>query len=258
MGDWKMTLNDVKRSCLLDVWDEVDGQNDVNLVSRFFSYEHFYVLYCKFWELDNDHDLEVSREDVAKYNEYALSPKALDRIFSGVPRKLSGSSDSMMTYRDFVWFLLSEEDKSSETSLKYWFKVADLDGDGVLSFFELEFFYSEQVKRLQQMQVEPVSFGDVLCQMLDMISPLDKKFVSLSELRRCGMASNLFNILFNINKFLSFEHKDPYMSTIERDGGLSDWEVFARTAYDKLAMEDDDHIDDEYSWDSSVASEAPF
>ena len=23
MGDWKMTLNDVKRSCLLDVWDEV-------------------------------------------------------------------------------------------------------------------------------------------------------------------------------------------------------------------------------------------
>ena len=59
----------------------------------------------------------------------------------------------MMTYRDFVWFLLSEEDKSSETSLKvyfhclikYWFKVADLDGDGVLSFFELEFFYSEQV-----------------------------------------------------------------------------------------------------------------
>lgn len=31
-------------------------------VTEFFSYEHFYVLYCKFWELDNDHDFYISKE----------------------------------------------------------------------------------------------------------------------------------------------------------------------------------------------------
>ena len=25
-----------------------------------FCYEHFYVIYCKFWELDEDHDLLLS------------------------------------------------------------------------------------------------------------------------------------------------------------------------------------------------------
>jgi len=30
----------------------------------YFSYEHFYVLYCKFWELDSDHDFLLDREDV--------------------------------------------------------------------------------------------------------------------------------------------------------------------------------------------------
>ena len=34
-------------------------------VSDYFSYEHFYVIYCKFWEIDVDHNLEVSLDDTA-------------------------------------------------------------------------------------------------------------------------------------------------------------------------------------------------
>jgi hypothetical protein len=30
----------------------VDLEDDINAVTAYFSYEHFYVLYCKFWELD--------------------------------------------------------------------------------------------------------------------------------------------------------------------------------------------------------------
>lgn len=45
-----------------------------------FSYKHFYVLYCKFWTLDDDHDLIISEEDLAKYNQGALAPSAIQRI----------------------------------------------------------------------------------------------------------------------------------------------------------------------------------
>jgi hypothetical protein len=31
---------------------QVDLEDDINAVTAYFSYEHFYVLYCKFWELD--------------------------------------------------------------------------------------------------------------------------------------------------------------------------------------------------------------
>ena len=42
-----------------------------------------------------------------------------------------------MGYEDFVWFIMSEEDKSSDMALDYWFKCCDLDGDGFLRANEM-------------------------------------------------------------------------------------------------------------------------
>ena len=53
----------------------------------YFSYEHFYVLYIRFWELDSDHDFWINKEDFGKYEGHALSKKVVDRIFDEVPRK---------------------------------------------------------------------------------------------------------------------------------------------------------------------------
>ncbi len=41
-------------------------EDDINRVLKYFSYEHFYVIYCKFWELDTDHDFLISRDDLAR------------------------------------------------------------------------------------------------------------------------------------------------------------------------------------------------
>lgn len=47
----------------------------------------------------------------------------------------------------------------------------DVDGDGVLSMFELEYFYEEQCERMERMGIEPLPFQDLLCQMLDLVKP---------------------------------------------------------------------------------------
>lgn len=39
-------------------------------VTDFFSYEHFYVIYCKFWELDTDHDLEIDAQDLMRHGDF--------------------------------------------------------------------------------------------------------------------------------------------------------------------------------------------
>lgn len=39
-------------------------------ISDFFSYEHFYVIYCKFWELDTDHDLLIDEKDLSKHDNH--------------------------------------------------------------------------------------------------------------------------------------------------------------------------------------------
>ena len=47
----------------------------------------------------------------------------------------------------------------------------DLDGDGVLSLYELEYFYKEQMQRLDARAIEPLPLEDCVCQMLDLVQP---------------------------------------------------------------------------------------
>lgn len=48
----------------------LEQEEDINQIKDYFSYEHFYVIYCKFWELDKDHDLFIDREDLSRYNDH--------------------------------------------------------------------------------------------------------------------------------------------------------------------------------------------
>ena len=41
--------------------------------------------------------------------------------FSQIPRKFTSKVEGKMGYEDFVYFILSEEDKTSEPSLEYWY-----------------------------------------------------------------------------------------------------------------------------------------
>lgn len=62
-----MTLRELKLSNLVDMLILLDSEPDINKINDFFSYEHFYVIYCKFWELDTDHDSLLDAEDLLKY-----------------------------------------------------------------------------------------------------------------------------------------------------------------------------------------------
>lgn len=59
---------------------------------------------------------------------------------------------------------------------------------------------------------EPVLFEDVLCQLHDMIQPEREGCFTLRDLKRSrSLAGTLFNILFNLNKFIAFETRDPFV-----------------------------------------------
>ena len=85
--DGRITFRDFKNSNLFEILTEVDREDDINKIRQYFSYEHFYVLYCRFSELDSDHDFIIDKEDFSRYEGHALSRKAVDRIFQQVPRK---------------------------------------------------------------------------------------------------------------------------------------------------------------------------
>ena len=59
-------------------------------------------------------------------------------------------------------FCLSEEDKTTDTSIEFWFRCCNLDNDGVLTLFEMEHFYREQLYRMHCLNVEAVPIADLL------------------------------------------------------------------------------------------------
>ncbi|KDD74550.1 hypothetical protein H632_c1234p1, partial [Helicosporidium sp. ATCC 50920] len=240
-GAGALGLRELARGDVLEALAEVETCEDINRVTRYFSYEHFYVIYCKFWDLDGDHDFALTRDDLLRYGNHALTFRIVDRVFGQCARRFASGSTSHMGYQDFVWFILSEEDKTTDTALEYWFRAVDLDGDGVLSGSELLYFYEEQLHRMECLSQESVAFTDVMSQMHDMLNPDDSKLITLRDLRRNrALAGNLFNILFNLNKFIAFETRDPFIVRQEREeGDLGDWDRFARSEYARLAVEED-------------------
>jgi serine/threonine-protein phosphatase 2A regulatory subunit B'' len=75
----KLSLREVRCSNLFNACMHVDEETDINRVVEYFSYEHFYVLYCKFFELDMDKDSKLTRSDLVKYGEHSLSDAIVDR-----------------------------------------------------------------------------------------------------------------------------------------------------------------------------------
>ncbi|KAJ4722736.1 Serine/threonine-protein phosphatase 2A regulatory subunit B'' subunit alpha [Melia azedarach] len=259
-GTGRLTLRELKRGNLIAAMQHVDEEEDINKVLKYFSYEHFYVIYCKFWELDSDHDFFIDKENLIRYGNHALTYRIVDRIFSQVPRKFTSKVTGKMGYEDFVYFILSEEDKSSDPALEYWFKCIDLDGNGLLTPNEMQFFYEEQLHRMECMAQEPVLFEDILCQIVDMIGPENEGYITLRDLKGSKLSGNVFNILFNLNKFIAFESRDPFLIRQERENPtLTEWDRFAHREYIRLSMEEDAEDVSNGSgdiWDESL--EAPF
>lgn len=185
----KIDLREVRKSNLFSACMHVDEETDINKVLDYFSYEHFYVIYCKFFELDTDKDSKLTKHDLMKYGEHALSETIVDRIFQVGVRvftdgQIGGFEDGGMTYPDFIFFMLSEEDKTTDGSLQYWFRCCDLDGDGKLSPEEMRYFYRNQIHRITSLGQESINFQDVLCQMMDMVSPVNPTAITIEDLTR--------------------------------------------------------------------------
>ncbi|KAM9989878.1 hypothetical protein ACTFIY_005938 [Dictyostelium cf. discoideum] len=239
----RITAKDLKTNNFIRSLSLLDAEPDINKHLEYFSYEHFYVIYCKFWELDMDHDLFIDSNDLAKYGSCSLTPLIIERIIANsiFTKPLFGIRNKI-SYQDFVWFILSEEDKTSETSIEFWFSCCDLDCDGFLSLYEMDTFYKEQKQRLDYLNLDPPVFKDLLCQILDMIKPEAIEKITLLDLKSSKMSGYLFNVLFNINKFLQQESKE----SITCNQPMSDWNRFALQEYERaLAEESLSYQDDE-------------
>ncbi len=151
-----------------------------------------------------------------------------------------------MGYEDFIVFFLSEEDKTSEPALRYWFGVCDIDGDGVLTPEDLRHFYAEQEARMREWGMEVISFPDVMCQFFDLLKPARDGQLKLTDFLhrdRVKLTGALFSALFNLSKFQSFEAREPVLVKQELNlQGVCQWDRYAQQEYARLANEEEEAV----------------
>ncbi|XP_064483271.1 serine/threonine-protein phosphatase 2A regulatory subunit B'' subunit beta-like [Ornithodoros turicata] len=228
---WRLGLAELRRTDFLDQLDALELHSDFMNVEGAFSYKDAYVIHAIFNNLDRDNDRLLSKADVGKYEKGALVPRAVERVFDllGCPA---------MRYVDFVVFLLAEKDKAHPRSIEYWFSRLDLDGDGVLTMYELEAFFEEQHGRCSLLMTDLVSFQDVFRQMIDLVKPKSSNMFTLSDLKRCSLASVFFNTFINTYEFIHHEVFDPFDADRLRNGSTQ-WEHFATKKFGMLMAEGD-------------------
>ncbi|KAJ2868086.1 Serine/threonine-protein phosphatase 2A regulatory subunit B'' subunit alpha [Coemansia aciculifera] len=246
--DGKMTLSQFRKADIAGTLRTIEGGIDVDIESPgIFSYKHFYVLFCSFFELDSNRDRLLDARDLLRYFSGTLSRRTISRIMMGKgkpsehitdraaaaddPRAKAkadkrkakaGSrydlnvrlSDCRMTYCDFIWFLLSEIDKTSPTAIEYWFRCLDLDGDGVLTVYELEYFYDEQYSRMEEeMSGDVIMLDDLMCQLNDLICPEKNGLITLKDLRRAPpkMLPIFFDAFMNLTRFLEHDSRTSFL-----------------------------------------------
>ncbi|KAI7820102.1 hypothetical protein BX661DRAFT_173739 [Kickxella alabastrina] len=248
--DGKMTLAQFRRANIVGLMRTIEEGIDIdNRDPGVFSYKHFYVLFCSFFELDADRDRLLDARDLLRYFTNTLSRRIISRIMMGKGKKSehpakNGSevaaarakakahkrkdgkimysrydlnvrlSACRMTYRDFIWFLLSEIDKSTPPAIEYWFRCLDLDGDGVLSVYELEYFYDEQVSRMEEeMSGDMIMLDDLMCQLSDMVRPEKEGMFTLKDLRRAPpkLMPIFFDAFMNLQRFLEHEARTSFL-----------------------------------------------
>lgn len=248
-----ITLRELRRSNVVDLFTVVDEEEDINKVTEYFSYEHFYVLYCKFWELDTDHDFSISPDDLMKYDHHSLTREIIDLAFARGVRpfgRMQGGAQERATmgFEDFVYFMLSEEDKTNEQSLRYWFRCVDMDDDGRITSADCRYLYEPQLDRMQCLGHETVPFEDIMCQLCDMLKPEVDGEIRLRHFlnpERINIAGVFFDALFNLNKFIRFEQRDPFQMRQQQQAQQQPgapktaWDLFACQEYSRLAMEEE-------------------
>ncbi|KAF0884509.1 P2R3B phosphatase, partial [Crocuta crocuta] len=218
-------------------WQNVallEEEADINQLTEYFSYEHFYVIYCKFWELDTDHDLLIDAQDLARHNDHAISTKMIERIFSGaVTRYVSRPALPAAVARSVSWVPFSHSlpdrppPQHREPSCVCCVQLRQ--SAGLCHVFQGK---SWRVPASCPRKRPGVTSAHV---------PRPAGKITLHDLKKCKLAHVFFDTFFNIEKYLDHEQKEQVslLRESESEGPeLSDWEKYAAEEYDILVAEE--------------------
>ncbi|GFO10143.1 serine/threonine-protein phosphatase 2a regulatory subunit b'' subunit gamma [Plakobranchus ocellatus] len=99
------------------------------------------------------------------------------------------------------------ENRREPQALRYLFRILDVQHQGYLNVFTLNFFFRAIQEQMKIHGQEPIKFQDVNDEVFDMVKPSDPFKITLNDLIRSGKGDTVVSILIDLNDFWTYENQ---------------------------------------------------
>mmetsp|Transcript_19387 Transcript_19387/g.68635 ORF Transcript_19387/g.68635 Transcript_19387/m.68635 type:complete len:455 (-) Transcript_19387:184-1548(-) len=210
----RISIKNLVSSKILSELLELRRQGWVEEENRrnWFSGSNALRVYSQYLELDGDHNGMLNRQELARYNMGTLTAAFVDRIFQEC-HTYSGEMD----YKTFLDFVLAVENRNTSQSIRYFFRLLDIEKTGRLSAFTINYFFREVVRRMAQAGQDAVDPADVRDEIFDMVHPADPRFITLRDLLKCRVGHTVFSMLTDVNGFWAYDNRESLLQQDDDD-----------------------------------------
>ncbi|ESP03036.1 hypothetical protein LOTGIDRAFT_110627 [Lottia gigantea] len=171
--------------------------------SNWFSAPSALRVYGQYLNLDKDRNGMLSKSELARYGTGTLTDVFLDRVFQECL-----TYEGEMDYKAYLDFVLTMENKREPQSLRYLFRILDINYKSSLNVFSFNFFFRAIQEQMKLHGQEPVIFHDIKDEIFDMVRPADPYKITLEDLINCGKGDTVVSILIDFNDFWAYENRE--------------------------------------------------
>lgn len=201
----RIRVQDILASGFLDHLVELRDENlpkDMQ-ESNWFSAPSALRVYGQYLNLDKNHNGMLNKEELSGLGTGTLTSVFVERVFQECL-----TYEGEMDYKTYLDFVLALENRHEPQSLQYLFKILDINSQGYLDTFSLNYFFRAIQDQMRQNGQEPVSFQDVKDELFDMIKPADPTKITLQDIIHSGQGETLVSILIDLNGFWTHENRE--------------------------------------------------
>ena len=201
--------------------------------NNWFSCHNALRIYNDFIQLDKDQNGMLSKDEFSLYSGsdgVQLTQTAINRIFEENITYGTGSVDTEgpeMDYKTFLDYVLAIENKSSQESLQYFWRVLDIDKTGRLSKEIITYFYRDIHDVLKSSNYDAPAVSNVIVEVFDILACNDHRGPTFQDLVKSGQGHTVISMLLDVNGFWSYDNRENLIQNsassdevVEQDGDV--------------------------------------
>lgn len=179
-----------------------------------FSVDSAMEVYSEYVDLDQDHNGMLSKKEFLRYNGGSLTEVFVDRVFQ--ENRMYESADTgelEMDFKTFIDFVLASRTKHKREGLRYFWRMLDINREGFLTVFTLNYFFRAVKEKMEKMGSEALNARDIVAnEIFDMIDPAEPLKITMEDARRSQCAGALISMLTDVKGFWQYDNREVQLN----------------------------------------------